>query len=515
MARKQESSKPAPLHGGPLVLLTLAIALATFMEVLDISIVNVSVQTIAGNLGVTPSEGTWAISAYSMSSAIMQPLTGWIARRFGEVRVFCISVGLFILFSMLCGVAASIQMLVVSRLLQGAVSGPMVPLSQSILLKNYPPEKKSMAMAFWAMTVVVAPIFGPILGGWLTDNYSWPWIFFINVPIGIAALTVAIILLRGRESKMTKVPIDGIGLFLLVAGIGSLQFVLDNGNDNDWFGSSMIVAFAVIAAIAIAFLIPWEVMRRHPIVNLRLFKSRNFTIGVAALALGMFAFFGSTVVLPRWLQDVMGYNATWAGLAIAPVGVLSFILSPLVGKFGDRLDLRVLTSVAFAIFAGASFWAAEFTDQASYGAIILPRIVQGVGVAMFFVPVNQIILSGLGPDEVASASGLANFFRTIASSISTAVTTMLYDHRTIFHHATLAENVRLGTNTTTNYLAQLGTLHVAGKSAYGAIDRLLTMQGNTIALNDILWMFGIVFAVIVFLVWFAKPPFGASGDAPG
>ena len=515
MAKKKKSGDGnlKPLRGGTLVLLTLAIAMATFMEVLDISIVNVSVQTIAGNLGVTPSEGTWTISAYSMSSAIMQPLSGFLARRFGEVRVFLISVSLFIVFSVLCGFSVSINMLVVCRLLQGAVSGPMVPLSQSILLKNYPPEKKGMAMAFWAMTVVVAPIFGPILGGWLTDNYSWPWIFFINVPVGIAAFFISFTILRGRETKIVKVPIDAVGLFLLVVGVGCLQFVLDNGNDNDWFSSTMILSTFIVAVIGLMFLIPWELMRNEPIVNLKLFKHRNFTLGVLALAFGMFAFFGSTVVLPRWLQDAMGYNATWAGLAVAPVGIFAFLLSPVVGKFSSKIDLRLLTALAFAVFSGASFWAADFSDQASYGAIVAPRLLQGVGVAMFFVPVNQIILSGLPPEDVASASGLANFFRTIASSISTAVTTTLYDHRTIFHHARLVENIHEGSPTTSDYLSGLQTLGAQGDAAYYAIDRIITLQANTIALNDILWMFGIVFAAIVFFVWLAKPPFGAAGEA--
>jgi DHA2 family multidrug resistance protein len=503
-----------PLRGGTLVLLTLAIAMATFMEVLDISIVNVSVQTIAGNLGVTPSEGTWAISAYSMSSAVMQPLSGFLARRYGEVRVFLISVSLFIVCSILCGLSGSIQMLVLFRLMQGAVSGPMVPLSQSILLKNYPPEKKGMAMAFWAMTVVVAPIFGPILGGYITDNYSWPWIFFINVPIGVFAFIIAGAILKGRETKIVKVPIDVIGLALLVIGVGCLQFVLDNGNDNDWFSSHMILWLFIVAIVGLMFLIPWELLHDQPVVNLRLFKQRNFTVGVLALAFGMFAFFGSTVALPRWLQDAMGYNATWAGLAVAPVGIFAFLLSPLVGRFSSKIDLRLLTALAFGVFAGASFWASDFSDQASYGAIIAPRLLQGVGVAMFFVPVNQIILSGLPPGDVASASGLANFFRTIASSISTAITTMLYDHRTIFHHARLVENIKDGSPQTSEYLSGLQTLGAQGNSAYAAVDRLITLQANTIALNDILWMFGVVFAAIVFFVWLAKPPFGAAGDAP-
>ncbi|MGA9422047.1 MAG: DHA2 family efflux MFS transporter permease subunit, partial [Rhodanobacteraceae bacterium] len=252
MSDAGQNERKAPLHGGALVLLTIFVAFSTFMEVLDITIVNVSVPHIAGSLSVSVQEGTWAISSYSLASAIMQPLTGWIARRFGEVKVFCISVSLFVLFSMLCGLSVSMPMLVVFRLLQGAVSGPMVPLSQTLLLNNYPNEKKGLAMALWAMTILVAPIMGPILGGWLTDNLSWPWIFFINVPVGALAALVTWSLLGRRESTTERKPIDVTGILLLVIGVGCLQFMLDNGNDKDWFASPMIVALGIAAVISLA-----------------------------------------------------------------------------------------------------------------------------------------------------------------------------------------------------------------------------------------------------------------------
>src|SRR5690606_11435405 len=260
--------QPPPLHGVPLVALTVAISFATFMEVLDITIVNVSVPHIAGSLGVSPQEGTWAISSYSLASAIMQPLSGWLGRRFGEVRCFVVSALLFVLMSVLCGLATSMPMLIVGRLLQGAGSGPMVALSLSLLLNNYPNEKKGLALALWAMTVVVAPIFGPILGGWLTDNYSWPWIFYINVPVGLLAIVVTWGLLRRRESTVVKVPIDTIGLVLLVVGVGCLQFMLDNGNDKDWFASPLIVTLGVVALVCLVFLVAWELTDKHPVVDL-------------------------------------------------------------------------------------------------------------------------------------------------------------------------------------------------------------------------------------------------------
>ncbi|HUH55037.1 MAG TPA: DHA2 family efflux MFS transporter permease subunit, partial [Rhodanobacter sp.] len=327
-----------PLQGGALVLLTIAVAFSTFMEVLDMTIVNVSVPHIAGSLGVSPSEGTWTISSYALASAIMQPLTGWLARRFGEVKTFVGSVLLFVLFSMLCGLATSMPMLVICRLMQGAGSGPMVALSLSLLLASYPKAKQGIALALWAMTVVVAPIFGPILGGWLTDNFSWPWIFYINVPVGALAAIITWTLLRKRETKTFKMPIDVIGLVLLVVGVGALQFMLDNGNDNDWFASPMIMALGITALVCLTFLIVWELYAKHPVIELSLFKSRNFTVAVVALSLGMMAFFGINVVFPLWLQITLGYTATWAGLASAPVGVLAFLMAPIIGANIQRLE---------------------------------------------------------------------------------------------------------------------------------------------------------------------------------
>src|SRR3954463_12611429 len=283
MAEAAQKKTLPPLRGAPLALLTVAVAFATFMEVLDITIVNVSVPHIAGSLAVSPQEGTWAISSYSLASAIMQPLSGWIGRRFGEVRSFCVSTVLFVAMSMFCGLAVSMPMLVVGRLLQGAGSGPMVALSLSLLLNNYPNEKKGLALALWAMTVVVAPIFGPILGGYLTDNYSWPWIFYINVPVGAAAGVVTWSILRERETKIVRAPIDTVGLALLVVGVGALQFMLDNGNDHDWFASPLILTLGLIALVALVFLVIWELTAKHPVVDLSLFGRRNFAVGVTAL----------------------------------------------------------------------------------------------------------------------------------------------------------------------------------------------------------------------------------------
>ncbi|WP_114240030.1 DHA2 family efflux MFS transporter permease subunit [Dyella sp. C9] len=517
MAASPNDAQPQlqPLHGTALVLLTIAVAFSTFMEVLDMTIVNVAVPHIAGSLGVSANEGTWTISSYSLASAIMQPLTGWIARRFGEVKTFVVSVGLFVVFSMLCGLATSMPMLVFARLMQGAGSGPMVALSLTLLLASYPKARQGIALALWAMTVVVAPIFGPILGGWLTDNFSWPWIFYINLPVGVLAGVIPWPLLRKRETKTFPAPIDVVGLVLLVAGVGCLQFMLDNGNDHDWFASPLITALGLIALVSLTFLVVWELHAKHPVVELSLFRQRNFTAGVIALSLGMFAFFGINVVFPLWLQTTLGYTATWAGLATAPVGILAFLLSPILGRNMQKLDLRMVVTFAFLVFAATSYWFSTFDSSASFNSLVLPRFVMGIAIPCFFIPLNQVYLSGLPANEIASASGLANFFRTLGSSVSTAVTVTLWDHRGILHHANLTESVTAASPAANQVLQNLTHGGLSQQQALGMTDQLVNQQALTLAVNDIFWGCAVLFLLLIPVIWLAKPPFGSAGGAVG
>ena len=509
------TSPLAPIRGGKLALLTLAVASATFMEVLDSTIVNVSVPTISGNLGVSTNQGTWTISSYSVAAAIAVPLTGWLARRFGEIRMFVLSVVLFTLMSMLCGLATSLPMLVFFRLLQGLVSGPMVPLSQTILLANYPPQKKGLALALWSMTVIVAPIFGPLLGGYFTDNFSWPWIFYINAPVGLLAGFLSWRILGKRDTVTVKQPIDYVGLILLVIGVGALQLMLDNGNDLDWFNSATICALAATSVVALSFLIAWELTDKHPIVDLTLFKGLNFRVGVLVLSLGMMAFFGSTVLFPLWLQTVMGYTPTWSGLATAPVGILAFILSPLVGRNLQRIDLRLMSSFAFIIFALTMFWYGSFNLDTNFGHIIWPRVVQGIGVACFFVPVNQILLSGIPVSRMAAAAGLSNFFRTLSAGFATAISVTLWDHRATFHHARLVEEVNTYNANANDYINSARQLGLPLQGAYSRIDALITQTGFMKATSEMFTVFGWMFVVMLGLIWLTKPPFGSKGGAGG
>jgi DHA2 family multidrug resistance protein len=498
-----------PLRGGKLLFLTAAIATASFMEILDMTIVNVSVPAISGSLGVSTSEGTWTVSSYMLAAAIMQPLTGWIGRRFGEVRTFVTSILLFMCFSAVCGLATSLPMLVGARLIQGLVSGPMMSVAQAILLRNYPIERRGMAIALWSMVIIIAPIFGPIIGGWITDNLSWPWLFYINLPVGAFAATASWSILRHRESKKLKLPIDVIGLVLLVIGVGSLQFMLDNGNEQDWFSSPVIITAGLVSLISVTFLIPWELTDKHPVIDLHLFGRRNFRVGTVVIGFAYFALSGVNIIFPLWLQTTVGYTATWAGLAVAPVGLLALVAAPIVGRNMNRLNLRLAASFAFCVFAFAIFWAATLNDTASFAQFATPRFLQGLGIAFFFLPLNQIMLSGIPPSELASASGLSNFVRTMSGSIATAMTVFMWNRRTDYHHAVLTEHIRDAAGGWTNFQAQLGNLGISGTGAFEYVERAITTQAMTLGVNDVFHVLAWIYLLLIPFLWLAKPPFAA------
>ena len=419
-----------PLKGGALAMLTLVLSLATFMLVLDSTIANVAIPTIAGDLGASSSQGTWVITSFGVANAISIPITGWLAKRFGEVRLFLVSTLLFVLASWLCGISHSLEMLIVFRVLQGAVAGPIIPLSQSLLLNNSPPEKRGMALAFWSMTIVVAPICGPILGGWISDNIHWGWIFFINVPIGLAVVLISWKLLEGRESRISHQPVNTVGLILLALGVGALQLMLDQGRELDWFNSTEIVVLTIIAAVGLIALIIWELTDDNPVVDVSLFKSRNFTVGCVSTSLAFLVYSGTVVLIPLLLQQVYNYTATWAGLAAAPVGLLPILLAPIIGKFGNKIDMRILITISFMVYALTFYWrAVTFEPEMTFMDVALPQFVQGLAVACFFMPLTTITLSGLPPEKMASASSLFNFLRTLAGSIGTSLTTFIWYNR--------------------------------------------------------------------------------------
>ncbi|MEO7241888.1 MAG: DHA2 family efflux MFS transporter permease subunit [Variovorax sp.] len=511
------SAAHPPLEGAARVWGTIALSSAVFMNVLDSSIANVSLPAIAGDLGVSFTQGTWVITSFAVSNAIAVPLTGWLTQRFGQVRLFTGSIILFILASLLCGLAPNMPTLIFFRALQGFVAGPMIPLSQTLLLSSYPRAKAGLAMAMWSMTTLVAPVTGPLLGGWITDNVSWPWIFYINLPIGLVAALVTLSIYRDRESPIRIVPIDTIGLSLLVLWVGAMQVMLDKGKELDWFHSSFIVTLAVVAAIGFIVFLVWERYEAHPVVDLSLFARRNFWTGAVATAIGYGLFFGNVVILPLWLQQFMGYTATQAGMVLAPVGALAIVLSPIVGLTIGKVDPRRYATVSFVIFALVLWMRSRFNTQADLTTIMIPTIIQGVATALFFIPLVTLTLSGLSPDRIPAASGLSNFLRITAGGMGTSIATTLWENRATLHHAQLAESINSGNNAAVAAIAGLRSSGLSAEQALGQINGLVTQQSFMLASADVFYASAVLFLFLIPLVWLARPQRGASagGAAAG
>ena len=400
---------PPALLGGRKAITAVALALGTFMQVLDTSIANVSIPTIAGNLGVSVDQGTWVITSFAVANGVSVPLTGWLMQRFGVVRTFVMSVALFTIASLLCGLAWSLPSLIAFRVLQGAVSGPMIPGSQALLINVFGPAKRTLALTIWSITTLVAPIAGPLLGGYISDNYVWPWIFLINVPVGVFCAWMCWNNLKSQETPTRKIPIDRIGLALLFVWVGALQIMLDKGKDLDWFHSVFIVALLIITVVGFAAWLIWELTEKHPIVDLGLFKSRSFALGTLAMCLGYAVFFGNIVLMPLWLQSNLGYTATWAGLVSAPSGITAILTSMLMGQLMRRFDPRLIAASSFALFAFSYFMRAQLTADSSYWVFMAPQLVQGLAMGMFFVAMLAVSFDGLPLAKGAGGFGLVEF----------------------------------------------------------------------------------------------------------
>ena len=496
---------PVPLQGSARLWGTIALSAATFMNVLDASIANVSLPAIAGDLGVSPNQGTWVITSFGVANAIALPLTGWLSQRFGQVRLFMASVILFVITSWLCGLAPNMATLITMRALQGFVAGPMMPLAQTLLLSSYPPALAGMAMALWAMTTLVAPVMGPLLGGWITDHTHWGWIFFINIPVGITAAFITWTIYHKRETPTHKRPIDSVGLALLVVAVSSLQIMLDKGKELDWFAAPEVVALTVVSAIGFAFFIAWELTDEHPVVDLRLLKVRNFWTGTVALSVAYSLFMGNLVLLPLWLQQYMGYTSTQAGMLMAPVGILAIVFSPFVGKNVQRFDTRVLASFAFVVFALVLWMRSHFNTQADFATMVVPTFIQGIAMAFFFIPLTTLILGGLPPEKIPSASGLSSFARIVGGSFGTSIAISVWQDRAAMHHAELAELVNRGSYATMNALGNFGAGGMGGEQALANINRLVDQQSFTLAANDVFYGSSLIFILLIPLVWLARP----------
>lgn len=498
---------PPPLEGGQLALGTLALSLATFMNVLDSSIANVSLPAIAGDLGVSPSQGTWVITSFGVANAISVPLTGWLTQRFGAVKLFTWSVLLFVVASWLCGFAPSLEALIVFRVMQGLVAGPMIPLSQTLLLSSYPRTKAGTALALWGMTTLVAPVVGPLLGGWITDHVHWAWIFYINVPVGLLAAGITWRIYRHRETPTRQLPIDTVGLALLVLWVGALQLMLDKGHELDWFHSPTVIALAVVAVFGFAVFVAWELTDAHPVVDLRLFARPNFLYGALTLSVAYGLFFGNIVLLPMWLQQWVGYTATWAGMAMAPVGVLAILLTPLVGKKVSVWDPRWMATGAFICFSLVLWLRSRFTLQTDFVSILIPTVIQGAALSFFFIPLTTLTLSGLDPSRVPAAAGLSNFVRITAGAMGTSVATMVWQDRAVMHHAHLAERLNAGDPVTDEALRSIQSGGFSLEQALAQIERLISQQAYTRAADDVFLVSAGIFLLLIPLVWrTSRPP---------
>ena len=512
MASTYANDQVKPLTGGALALTGFLLALGNFMVVLDMTIANVSVPNIAGGLAVAPNQGTWVITSYSVAEAIVVPLTGWLAGRFGAARVFIAGIIGFGVCSALCGIAPSLGFLVLFRVMQGLCGGPIMPMSQTLMMRIFPPSQRGQAMGLWSMTTVVAPIAGPILGGTLCDNAGWPWIFYINLPVVAIVAFFAMRMLPAHDTPTEKRPIDVVGLLLLITFVGSLQIMLDKGKELDWFSSPFIVALACIAAVGFAAFLIWELTDKNPIVNIRVFRHRAYVGAVVTIALTFGAFFASIVLVPLWLQTSMGYTATWSGYVTAFGGVLAVVMSPVVPILMKRFDARALVSFGVLWLAGVSLIRSTLTTDANYWVLALPFLAQGFAMPFFFIPTNQIALSAVPPQEMASAAGLSNFLRTTSAAFATSIVTTLWDNTSTKNHALLAG--RLNTDATVNSMTSAGMSHA---QAVGQIDYLTTSQSVMLSTDHMFVLTSLVFVVAAMAVWASPKPniAGMGGGPPG
>jgi DHA2 family multidrug resistance protein len=509
MAAAYAPAETIPLKGGALVLAGFLLAVGNFMVVLDMTIANVSVPNIAGGLAVSPSQGTWVITSYSVAEAIVVPLTGWLAARFGAVRVFVAGMIGFGVCSALCGLAPSLGFLVLFRVMQGLCGGPIMPMSQTLMMRVFPPQARSQALGLWSMTTVTAPIAGPILGGVLCDNAGWPWVFYINVPVAAVCGFFAWRMLQSQETPTEQRRMDFVGLGLLVLFVGALQIMLDKGKELDWFGSPVIIGLAIVAAVGFASFLIWELTDEHPIVDLRVFRHRGFTGSVITIAITFGAFFSSIVLVPLWLQTNMGYTATWAGYTTALGGVMAVVMSPLVPRLMTKVDPRLLVSFGVAALGAVAFWRSTFASNAAYDTIAITFLVQGITMPFFFIPTTQISLSSVLPSETASAAGLQNFLRTLSAAFCAAIMTTMWDNASARNHANMAGALNRP-DAVQNTLMQAG---MTSNQALAQIDNLTQNQAVMLATDQMFLIMTMAFAGAACVVWLAPKPHIFAGPA--
>jgi MFS transporter, DHA2 family, multidrug resistance protein len=486
--------------------IAVVVATAAFMEVLDTSIANVALPYMAGSLSATNDESTWVLTSYLVSNAIILPISGWIAGVFGRKRYFLACLVIFTIASLLCGFAPSLGAMILFRVLQGAGGGGLQPMAQAILADTFPPEKRGIAFALYGVTTVIAPTVGPTLGGWITDNYSWRWIFFINLPVGILTLFLVYRLIEDPPwvRRAAGVKIDYIGISLLTLGVGSLQVMLDKGQEDDWFGSRFITTLAILAGVGLVSLVIWEWLHKDPIVDVRLFKNLNFLgANFMMFVLGIMLF-SSLVLMPQFLQTLMGYTAESAGLVLSGGGLVLLFLMPIVGTLTSKVQARYLIAFGWLTLALAMYHSTQRLDlEISFVSASLLRITQVVPLAFLFVPINLASYVGMPPEKSGSVAGLVNFMRNIGSSIGTSMVTTLVAQRAQVHQTYLVAHTTQGGLTFNAALQRLAAqLAIAGlgasrglKQAYARMYQLVILQATTLAYIDVFWVlcFGAAF----------------------
>ena len=497
------------IHNKPLIGITLfigaiSLSLCTFMQVLDISIANVSIPYIAGDLAVSVNDGTWVITMFAVGNAISLPLTGWLTRRFGSIRIMVLSVLSFTIVSWLCGISLSINMLVTMRFVQGFVAGPLIPLSQSLMIMSFPKEKKNLALTIWNMVAIVGPIAGPILGGWITYNYSWPWIFFINVPVGIFCTLAIRAIYKDKETPIEKIQVDKVGILLLALSVSSLQIILDYGQQFDWWRSNTIRVLTIISFLSFVFLFIWERFQKHPIFDLKMFKNRNFALGTALVAISFMLLFGAIVITPLWLQETMGYTAYLAGLAVSPMGIIPFFTVLMVAKLMNYVRLRYLIMFSFFIYGLALLYFTTFTTQVTFEEIALSRLFLGVGICIWLAPLTAITFARIPHEQLATGQGLFHFFRILMGGVGTSIFVTIWERRATHHHSNLIDSINPFNPISRELLSNLNRLNIRGEKALQVVDTMAWKQAYMLSLNDIFWIAGWAFSLFIVLTIFFK-----------
>lgn len=486
----------------------MVLAISNFMVVLDLTIANVSVPHIAGSLGISGDQGTWIITSYAVAEAICVPLTGWLAQRFGVVRTFILGMAGFGMFSLLCGLSVTLGMIVAFRIGQGICGGPIMPMSQTLMMRVFPPDQRGRAMGLWAMTTLLGPALGPIIGGYISDNWSWHWIFFINIPIAMLCVFAAHMLLRPAETETVKRPIDKVGLALLIFWIGCLQIVLDIGRDHDWFGDPTIVALTICAAVGFLVFVIWELTEEHPIVDIRVFRHIGFSSGVITLALCFGAYFASIVIIPQWLQTSMGYTASQAGLTTAFTAMAAITLAPIAPKLMTKIDPRIMISCAVAWLGVMAVVRSQWTSGADFWTLAMPQILQGFAMSFFMIPLTTLTLSAVEPSETASAAGLQNFLRTMAIAVATSISLTIWGDAQRVSHSELAS--KLQPDEVQRQLSQAG---FSAEQARAAIGNVVDQEAMVMAVNHTFFVAALVLFFAAIVVWLSPRPKGPL--APG